>query len=164
MKKLFIIFFNVFLFSSCSSDDNSTDSGLYKWSFKLDGVLYEWSGDISDAFNGYSVYSNSEKSLIFSKNIDLYNSVYVSIYLPENGLGNYSLNNSDSFFINISPDISQSINYSISSVGTMNVLITSISNSSIEGKVKGTFSGTIRKIGGEISTVTEGSFEAMKSD
>jgi hypothetical protein len=165
MRKSFLLFIVSIVFLSCITDDDTSSYDSYKWKFKLDGVLYEWSGDyFYDFASGYSKYSSSEKSLTFVRNPgSLNNYVWVDITLPENGTGNYTLNNSDSFFVEIFSNFS-SIEYSVLSGGTMNVSITSFSNSSNGGKVKGTFSGTIRKEGEGLSNITEGSFEAIRVD
>ncbi len=41
------------MLQSCTSENNenndsSSSPSVYKWSFKLDGVLYEWSGGLYD--------------------------------------------------------------------------------------------------------------------
>ena len=53
MKKIILLLTLGLFFLSCSSDSSDSSgsggspssSGTYKWSFKLDGVLYQWSGN-----------------------------------------------------------------------------------------------------------------------
>ena len=46
MKKLLLgLTIGLLLISCSSSNDSSSSSGVYKWRFKLDGVLYEWEGN-----------------------------------------------------------------------------------------------------------------------
>jgi hypothetical protein len=167
MKKLLFTTISVLLLLSCSSDDNSSNSGVYKWKFKLDGVLYEWSGPLG-SISGGSTYSSSGRLLGLSKDENNI-MMSVSVILPSNSIGNYTLSNSQSFMIGIFSSNEPTF-YSILNGGVMEVNITSFSNNSFlsnpsnPGIIKGTFSGTIRKDGEGLSNITEGSFEAIRAD
>jgi hypothetical protein len=167
MKKI-ILLLSIILLVSCSSDSNnspspsSSNSGVYKWSFKLDGVLYQWSGSLTDPnSNGGSQYFSGNVSL--SKTME----VTVNIDLPTVSTGNFTCNSSSnsSFSIGIVEGVGE---YRTSYGGTMNVNISSLSSNTFStnpanpGKVIGTFSGTIKTIGNSLHTVTEGSFEAIR--
>ena len=163
MKKIILLITISFLFLSCSIDTNSsTSSGLYKWSFKLDGVLYQWSGSLTDpSSNGGSQYFSGD--VLLTKTME----VTVNIVLPSVSTGNFTCNSSSnsSFNIGIVEGVEE---YRTSHGGTMNVNISSLSSNTFSsnpmnpGKVIGTFSGTIKTIGNSLHTVTEGSFEAVR--
>jgi len=163
MKKIILLLTISFLFLSCSIDTNSSiSSGLYKWSFKLDGVLYQWSGSLNDASsNGMSQYFSG--NVLLTKTME----VTVNINLPSISTGNFTCNSSSNSSFNIG--IVEGVeDYGTSHGGTMNVNISSLSSNTFSsnpmnpGKVIGTFSGTIKTIGNSLHTVTEGSFEAVR--
>ena len=165
MKKIILVLTIGLLFLSCSSssNDSSSSSGVYKWSFKLDGVLYQWSGNsLTDPnSNGMSQYFSGDVSL--TKTME----VTASFALSSVSTGNFICNSSSnsSFNIGIVEGVQE---YRTSYGGTMNVNISSLSSNTFfsnpmnPGKVIGTFSGTIKTIGNSLHTVTEGSFEAVR--
>ena len=62
MKKIIITIIISWLLISCSSssnDINESTSQTYNWHFKLNGVLYQWSGSLFDeaGMNKYKVGS-----------------------------------------------------------------------------------------------------------
>ena len=164
MKKIVLVLSIVLLLVSCSSDSNnsssSSTSGVYKWSFKLDGVLYQWSSQ-TDQFNGGAQYSSGD--VLLTKNTV----ATLNISLKSVSTGNFTCNNSSgsSLSIGIVEGVGE---YGTSYGGTMNVNISSLSSNTLNsnplnpGKVIGTFTGTIKAFGGSSHTVTEGSFEAMR--
>ncbi len=186
----------LFLFNSCNvepidpvlaeqigipvSDDESADitTAVYKWSFKLDGVLYEWQGNhiLNSNSGGQSTYSIKSIALqkTNSSNLPI---ITVGITFPSASTGDFIFNSLNSnaanaFQITIINNNGSTIDkmYSTTSGGTMNVNISSLSNVTLysnplyPGKVIGTFSGTIKPIIGStnIATITEGSFEAIR--
>ena len=162
MKKIILLLTIGLLFLSCSSssNDSSSSSGVYKWSFKLDGVLYQWSSQ-TDQFNGGAQYSSGD--VLLTKNTV----ATLNISLKSVSTGNFTCNNSSgsSLSIGIVEGVGE---YGTSYGGTMNVNISSLSSNTLNsnplnpGKVIGTFTGTIKAFGGSSHTVTEGSFEAMR--
>ena len=171
MKKIITLFFCVsILMGCCSSDSNgSTSSATYKWSFKLDGVLYQWEGQ---RYNSAGVPSSSGGNYTTTSsnlaNITLikFSELSVSIRLPQISAGTFTIdqNSTTSYF-----DITKTLggeNYSTlnGNSSSMNVIITSLPPlSENNGKVIGTFSGTIKRFGGSgLSNVTEGKFEIWR--
>lgn len=164
MKKLFLVLTIGLLFFSCSSDSSdSSSSGVYKWSFKLDGVLYEWSGSLTDPNSG-GLAQYSAGSVLLNKSMV----VSVSINLSSISTGNFICNSTSSSSIGIGiVEGIQDLDTSRSG-SNMNVNISSLSSNTFSsnplnpGKVIGTFSGTIKDIAGDSHTVTNGSFEALR--
>jgi len=164
MKKLFLVLAIGLLFFSCSSDSSdSSSSGVYKWSFKLDGVLYEWSGSLTDPNSG-GLSQYSAGSVLLNKNMV----VSVSINLSSISTGNFICNSTSSSSIGIGIEEGiQDLDTSRSG-SNMSVNISSLSSNTFSsnplnpGKVIGTFSGTIKDIAGDSHTVTNGSFEALR--
>ena len=93
MKKIVLVLSIVLLLASCSSDSNnstspsSSTSGVYKWSFKLDGVLYQWSSQ-TEEFYGGAQYSSG--NVLLTKNTV----ATLDISLTSVSTGNFTCNNS----------------------------------------------------------------------
>ncbi len=169
MKKYIIIILITILLISCSSSSNGLDvsnsplTQSYNWQFKLNGVLYKWSGGLYDE-SGQNHYKVGSKKLNLVKgNLNLI------ILFPSASTGNFTFNSSTPsefslyfYYTNMNIDV-----YDTNAGGTMNVNVSSISsnsyssNSSNPGKVIGTFSGTLKKQGGQLSTITDGYFEVL---
>ena len=174
MKKLLLgLTIGLLLISCSSSNDSSSSSGVYKWQFKLDGVMYQWEGTLQNPGNGGGSYSLvNNKGMLTLTNISPLMSI--SVQFPNGSAGNFNFNSSsptsEGFTL-----IKQNQNLTSDSFmsafgGTMNVTISSLSTSTIAanptnpGKVIGTFSGTVKSLGGQTKTITEGSFEAMRAN
>ena len=181
MKKLLLgLTIGLLLISCSSSNDSSSSSGLYKWGFKLDGVLYEWEGNHLTgggviSAGGQATYS--VKSNVLQKtNSSGSPIITVSMTFPTASTGNFVFNSSNSsssqsFNIIFTNDNQQQLdgNYAIFAGGTMNVNISTLStntfttNPTNPGKVIGTFSGTIKSVTGSSTvTITDGYFEAVR--
>jgi hypothetical protein len=157
------------LISCSSSSSDSSASGVNKWQFKLDGVLYQWSGNqLTGDSSGTSSYSGSN----FAGSSNGNPMVALVIAFPNVSTGNFTFNSSTSSYVQIGivTNSTTSSNYMTTSGGTINVNISSLSsntfvdNPSNPGKVIGTFSGTINAIGGSTHTITDGSFEALHTN
>ena len=173
MKKIILGLTIGLLFISCSSSSSdSSASGVYKWSFKLDGVLYQWSGSLQDPGDGGGNYvvSSGMNTVILTKNTP--QPMSVSIYFPTASTGNFTFNSSSpqSLGLNIiiqNPNLT-SDSYMTGLGGSMNVNISSLSSTTLvtnptnPGKVIGTFSGTIQKGGGQLATIKDGLFEVVR--
>ena len=180
MKKIILLLTIGLLFISCSSSSNdspsSSSSGVYKWRFKLDGVLYEWQGNHltfggAIAAGGQSTYVVNTIALQKTNGNGI-PFITVGIIFPTASTGNFVFNSSSdinaSFLINFSNDNLDMVgSYSSAFGGTMNVNITSLSNVTFlsnptnPGKVIGTFSGTIMSYDNNSTvTITDGYFEA----
>jgi hypothetical protein len=185
--RYFLLFIITIVLNSCVTEplDSSLDptnnntaspSGIYKWSFKLDGVLYEWSGNhiTNPNSGGQSTYSGGAIALQKnnSNNLPI---ITVAMTFPTVSTGNFVFNASASqgFQIIFSSNAQQiDAMYSVISGGTMNVNISSLSPNTLyanpgnPGKVIGTFSGTIKKLiggsGNSLATISEGKFEAIR--
>jgi hypothetical protein len=175
MKKLILLMILGLIFSSCSStEEESSASGLYKWSFKLDGVLYEWQGNyLTNTNGGTASYSDNLLFLQYSKptiNNGEVNLVRLLTAFSTVSTGNFIFNSSTNpFVININRTNQQDEEYSTSNGGTINVNVSALSNdtkltnSESPCKVIGTFSGTIKKTGSQtIYNITDGNFEAVR--
>ena len=175
-----------FVLNSCSNEpidpaidpsaNNGSSSGIYKWSFKLDGVLYEWSGNLQDGGTGggnYTVINN--KGMLNLSLLDNSSPVLaIIIQFPNASTGNFTFNASspasEGFtYLKYNPNFAADT-YMSSFGGTMNVSITSISTNTLAtnptnpGKVIGTFSGTIKKGGSQtLYAISEGSFEVIRT-
>jgi hypothetical protein len=182
MKKIVLVLSIVLLLASCSSDSNnspspsSSNSGVYKWSFKLDGVLYQWQGTLQNPGDGGGQYSTTDNIGNLYLNADV-GSTALIIYFPNVSTGTFTFNSSSPVFAGVSlifQDFANPIpitTYDTDYGGTMNVNITSISSNTIAanptnpGKVIGTFSGTIKKSGSQtIYTISEGVFEVWRAN
>jgi hypothetical protein len=169
MKKIILVLTIGLLLLSCSSDSNSsTSSGLYKWSFKLDGVLYQWSGNqLTGDSSGASTFAGSNFAGVSNGNP----LVSLTIAFPNVSTGNFTFNSSTTSYVQIGivTNSTSSSQYITTLGGTINVNISSLSsntfvtNPSNPGKVIGTFSGTISSVDGNTVTITEGSFEALRA-
>ena len=171
MKKIILgLTIGLLLISCSSSSSDSSASGVNKWQFKLDGVLYQWTETPQDGGGNY-VVSNGSNTLVLTKNTSPVLSV--SIYFPTASTGNFTFNSSSpqSLGLNIiiqNPNLT-SDSYMTGLGGSMNVNISSLSSTTLvtnptnPGKVIGTFSGTIQEGGGHIATVTDGSFEVVRA-
>ena len=151
MKKIVLVLSIVLLLVSCSSDSNNSTStssstpGLFKLSFKLDGVLYQWSGDLYDQA-GQNYYDKSRATLRLTKN-----NLRVYILFPNSSTGNFIINNS-TYKVSSMSIIFDYTNLDFDEYITdgaitnnMNVNVSSIStdtNPLNPGKTTGTFSGT----------------------
>ena len=168
MKKIILGLTIGLLLISCSSssNDSASSSGVYKWSFKLDGVLYQWSGNqLTGDSSGASTFSGNNFAGASNSNP----TVSIAIVFPNASTGNFTFNGSASSYVQLGivTNTSSSVVCSTTSGGTINVNISTFSpntfttNPNNPGKVIGTFSGTIKEIGGAIHNITEGSFEAL---
>ena len=174
MKKIIsLLTMGLLLISCSSSSSNPATSGVYNWSFKLDGVLYQWQGTFLNPGNGTGGYSTSNnKGILTLSSID----ADLVVRFPSVSTGDFtfnssSANNGSTVTITVYPD--SALPYTTGgSAGTMNVNISSLSsitsrtNPANPGTVIGTFSGTIRKLvmGRDVitATVTDGSFEVAR--
>lgn len=172
-----------FILNSCSNepidpaidptDNSGGSSGIYNWSFKLDGVLYEWEGTLQDPGTGggnYTVINNKGMLVLTNTSPTL----SISIQFPNASTGDFIFNSSNPStegftFIKQNQNF-VSDTYMSSFGGTMNVSITSISTNTLAanptnpGKVIGTFSGTIKKGGSQtLYAISEGSFEVIRT-
>jgi hypothetical protein len=185
MKKITLTITICLLFLSCSSDSSDSQSGLYKWRFKLNGVLYEWEGNHLSlngtgaiGAGGQSTYSVNSLALqkINSNGTPL---ITLSILFPNTSSGDFVFNssnfsNNQAFSIILLNNDQEIIgNYSSAFGGNINLNISSLStisftsNPSNPGKVIGTFSGTVSSLspdGIETSaSITDGYFEAVRA-
>lgn len=175
MKKIILLLTIGLFFLSCSSDSNgSSSSGIYKWRFKLDGVLYEWEGnhlalDGSGAIGAGGQATYSVNSIALQKiNSSGTPIISVTINFPTTSTGNFVFNasNTSQAFTLLN---NQLIYSTIPVGGAMNVNISSLSNVTFysnptnPGKVIGTFSGTVKSTDGtSTATITDGYFEAAR--
>ena len=176
-KYLILALFCIYLFS-CSKDKNKSNSnnGLYSWSCKIDGQLYEWEGNLSTSISGQSTYSTSSIAL---QKLDANGlpSISITALFPTATTGNFEFNSNNSstsqaFSIVFSNGFQPSASGNFSSIagGTMSVNISSLSSVTLTqnyfnpGKVIGTFSGTIKSVDNSNNTltITEGEFEAVR--
>ena len=178
MKKIILVLTIALLLISCSSDSSSSSSGLYKWSFKLNGVLYQWEGNHltgsgAIAAGGQATYSVN--AIVLQKtNSSSFPIITVSMVFPTASTGNFIFNSSSTttqgFNIIFTNDAQQMTDmYTTGSGATMNVTISSLSDTTFTsnptnpGKVIGTFSGTVKSATGTTTaTITEGTFEAAR--
>jgi hypothetical protein len=173
MKKIITLTLAISILLGCSSggsDSNSSSSSTnYKWRFKLDGVLYQWEGT---RYNSAGIPSTSggtygtTASNLARINLIKFSEISVSIQLPQISTGTFPIDqNSTTSYVDITKT-SEGENYSTEygNSSSMNVVITSLPPlSENNGKVIGTFSGTIKKFGGSgLSSVTDGTFEIWR--
>lgn len=173
MKKIILILTIGLLLISCSSDSNNTSSsGSFKWSFKLNGILYQWQGTLQNPGNGGGSYTSINNKGMLT--LDSNNNLSVGVQFPSNSSGTYTFNSSspltEGFNLIIQNSDLTSDTYDTSIGGTMSVTITSLTSNTIAnnptnpGKVIGTFSGTIKKGGSQsIYTISEGVFEVWRT-
>jgi hypothetical protein len=175
-----------FILNSCSNEpiDPAIDpaangggsSGALRWSCKVDGVLHEWSGTISST-NGISNYSKDDQNatdgnpngvVVLSKsNNTTTNELYLGLTMPDIRTGTFTLDGSS---VNNAAvlTLSSSLSYGTVSGQSITVNITELSNNTaitgnLTGRVKGTFSGSMRQVGSlQTIVITEGSFEAIR--
>jgi hypothetical protein len=174
MKKIILaLTIGLLLISCSSSDDSGSSSGTYKWSFKLDGVLYQWSGNHLTGggaieAGGQATYSGGAIALQ-KTNSSGTPIISVTMNFPTTSTGSFvfnSSNTSQAFTL-----LNNQLIYSTIPVGgAMNVNISSLSNVTFvsnptnPGKVIGTFSGTLESLDGtSTATITEGTFEAVRA-
>lgn len=155
-----------------TNNNSASPSGIYKWSFKLDGVLYEWSGTLQNPGNGGGAFTalNNKGILSLTSNSPL---LAINIQFPSLSTGNFTFNSSNPStegfsFIKQNQNLT-SDTFMSAFGGTMNVNISSLSpitlvaNPTNPGKVIGTFSGTIKKGGSTaLYTISEGIFEVAR--
>jgi len=177
MKKIIFVFTIGLLLISCSSDSNSSSSsGVYKWSFKLGGVLYQWEGNqlTNPNSGGSAAYGANASGLTLNKNSNnLQNSVTVNVIFPTATTGNFVFNSNSpglENFVIVLLENNQIIGqYSSALGGSMNVNVSSLSPNTIvsnpnnPGKVIGTFSGTIKSVSGNTVSISDGTFEAVRA-
>ena len=186
MKKFKNIFFALLCISiiSCSSDDNDTSSndGLFRWSFKLDGQLYAWEGTLGDG-SGASTYNSGLLALASTSTSTGSQSIAVTCMFPTINTGNFTFDSTTgNFQISFADDIglTSSTTYSTSAYGgQINVNISSLSNNTVvdnptnPGKVIGTFEGVIEGLFVPVGNgapsdvtgvITEGVFEAIRTN
>jgi hypothetical protein len=171
MKKIILVLTIGLLFLSCSSspNDSSSSSSVYKWSFKLDGVLYKWKSGESIYDDAFNHYKSGNSVLKLQKD-----NLSVSILFPNSSTGNFIINNSTwqsssmkIFFqyTNLNIDIYRTDGGAVANTMNVNVSSLSINSGSLNpGKAIGTFSGTIQNPDGNISTITDGSFSVEASE
>lgn len=170
MKKIILALTIGFLLVSCSNiPDNSSSTSVYKWQFKLDGVLYKWkSGDsvLEDALNNYK----SGNSLLSLKKGNL--SLFISF--PYSSTGNFVMNYSTwqssvmtimFEYTNMDFDIYETNGGNEDTNMNVNISYLNINDDPLNpGKAVGTFAGTIQNPDGNLSTITDGKFEVKASE
>lgn len=180
MKKIILGVLLSLLSISCSkssSDESASNSGVYKWQCKIDGVQYQYS---TTTLGAISIYTNGILSLNSGSKPDGTVDEMMVIKLPSVSSGNFIINTSGIpntstapyvSYIHFTPIYTQMVynQYNTMYGGTMNVNISSLSSNTAQtspnnlGKVIGTFSGTLRNSpGNKTITITEGSFEALR--
>ena len=174
MKKIILgLTIGLLLISCSSSSSDSSSSGAYRWQFKLNGVLYQWSGSLQDPDGGGGNYvvSSGMNTLVLTKTTP--QPISVGIQFPTASTGNFTFNSSSPGSLGMSIIIQNqnltSDSYLTGLGGSMNVNISSLSSTTLltnptnPGKVIGTFSGTIQKGGGQLATITDGLFEVYRA-
>ncbi len=177
----FFLFAITFVLNSCSNepidpaidptDNNGGSSGMLRWSCKVDGVLHEWSGAFG-ATTGLSNFAmddqnatdgNPNGQLMLSNN-----DVIFSFILPTVNTGNFNLNGSSENNGSVLT-LSATTSYGTVDGHTITMNISELSNNTVingdlSGRVKGTFSGSMRQVGSlQTITITEGTFEAIRA-
>lgn len=168
MKRIIISLTLGFLLISCSSSDsNSSSAEMFMWSCKINGVLYEWSGNTEENFSQGAalVLFNSNSLRLMNNDFMISPSNFPSI-TP----GNYTFSQSSGLSC-IATLGGETYATGAWYGGAMNFKITSITPYTYQNydfitkKVTGTFSGTVKSYpNGETLTITEGSFVAMNID
>ena len=159
MKKIILGLTIGLLLISCSSDSSSA-SNVFKWKFKIDGVLYQWSGNqLTNPEVGGCSLSNSLLAMQDSSG-----TVSAGGQFPSISNGTFTMMEPNNVFT-VSID---NVPYVTIDGATISITVTSLSpntlasNPTNPGKVIGTFSGTVKSLSGQTKTITEGSFEAMR--
>ncbi len=175
-----------FALNSCSNepvdptidptDNGGGSSGTLRWSCKVDGVAYEWSGTISST-NGISNYAKDEQNatdgnpngvIALSKtNSTNQNELILNLTVPDIRTGAFTLNGTS---VNNAAvlTLSSSLSYGTVDGQSISVNITELSNNTavtgdLSGRVRGTFSGSMRQVGSlQTISITEGSFVAIR--
>ena len=184
--RFFVLFAIALTLNSCvtepldssldTSNNNTTNSsGIYKWSCKLDGVLYQWEGTLQNPENGGGNYAaiNNKGMLNLSLLENSFPKLIIIIQFPNASTGNFIFNSSSptnegftylKYYPNFTADT-----FTSAFGGTMNANISSLSSTTLvanptnPGKVIGTFSGTIKKGGSTaLYTISEGIFEVPR--
>jgi hypothetical protein len=178
MKKtiLFLILITSSLIS-CSSDGSSSSANAnFKWSCRVDGVLYSWQGTNIDVSGSciFSELSNNVCSITMTNSFDVSdpNTINISINIPGSGnTGTFNIdsNSSSNYNFTLGGLYGLPMVHSVyQSTDGVVVKINSITNSNIQsgilGKVKGTFSGRVSNYNGTSVNITNGSFEAMNAN
>lgn len=185
---LFLVAFT-YVLNSCSNepidpaidptDNNGGSSGTLRWSCKVDGVLHEWSGAFG-ASTGLSNFAMDDQNatdgnpngvIALSKNNSNGNYFDLSMTIPEVRTGTFLLNYSSTNQVALlnTGNINDIILYSSNQGTSLTVNVTELSNNTVisgdlTGRVKGTFSGTMARVGAPGSiTITEGTFEAIRA-
>jgi hypothetical protein len=188
IQRLSFLFLMVisFALNSCSNepidptidpaDTGGGSSGTLRWSCKVDGVPYEWSGTISST-NGISNYAKDEQNatdgnpngvVALSKtNSTNQNELILNFTLPDIRTGAFTLNGTS---VNNAAvlTLSSALSYGTVDGQSMSVNITELSNNTavtgdLSGRVRGTFSGSMRQVGSlQTISITEGSFVAIR--
>lgn len=175
LKTIYFTLISILLIS-CRTDEstNNSSSTLYRWSFKINGVKYEWSGHVGDGTGGAMYlkdnvnYSdgdpNGSVSLLNEGALQTSNSnnLLFSFQLPKVAQGTFVLNNNNypnNFAVLITRfgGPTNSKTYLVDNTHIMTITITELS----ESTAKGTFSGTLRNMNdGSTISITEGTFVA----
>lgn len=176
MKRIILALTIGLLLISCSSSNDSTptsSAGTYKWSFKLDGVPYQWSGNHltaggAIAAGGQATYSGGAIALQ-KTNSSGTPIISLTMQWPTTSTGSFAYNSSNTSQA-LTLTNNQSIYSTLSPGAAMNVNITSLSNITFvsnptnPGKVIGTFFGTVKSLDGmSTASITEGTFEAVRA-
>ncbi len=156
--------------SKSSSDEAAAStSGVYKWQFKLNGVLYKREGTLLNPVGSYNSVNNEG----FLALVDNSQMISLIIHFPNVAKGTFTFNSSSSStegFTLIIPGGVLFDTYDTFWGGSMNVNITSLSSTTQvtnplnPGKVIGTFSGTIKRADSQTTySITEGVFEVLRT-
>jgi hypothetical protein len=168
----FFLGFGILVISSCNQNNpqpNQPSTGtVLQWNVTIGGQNYSWQGSYPDNMTGGSALaaSNGTSTQPFSIVCGKDGGTFIGISLPVYNSGSFSLNSSNYAISNyISFTESGSPNYSTSYGGSVTVNVTQFP-SSVNGVIKGTFSGTIGKssaLGGGTAPIS-GSFDALRSN
>ena len=170
--KNFIIIILSSIFFSCSNespDSDNSSSGTIKWSCKINGVQYQWSGSYPySTTSGQSSYLGEPTSVpmvaLASPIVSSGNrQIQLTFTFQNENSGTHIINdgvsgNSATLVLN------QQVYSTYPSMAQINLNISQMA-SATNGITKGTFSGTM--VGGSTGTIqtiniTEGSFEAIR--
>jgi hypothetical protein len=164
--------FGILVISSCNPDNpqpnNPSTGSALQWTLNIGGQTYSWQGSYPDNLTGGSAIggTNGTSSQPFSIACQKDGGKMLAISLPVYNSGTYTLNSSNYALSNfIAFTESGSPNYSTAYGGSVTVSVTQFP-SSVNGVIKGTFSGTIGKssaLGGGTTTIS-GSFDALRSN
>ena len=161
MKKIILGLTIGLLLISCSTDSSSS-SNVFKWKFKIDGVLYEWSGNqLTNPEAGGCTFASGTLAMSTTSS-----AINAGGTFPSISTGTFTMTEPNNVFT-VSID---NVPYATIDGATISITVTSLSpntyasNPTNPGKVIGTFSGTVKSLGGQTKTITEGSFEAMRAN